>query len=422
VALTGGRFRDQGVIPYGNARFLGSSIDRVLAAPVVAMATAPGGAGYWMAAADGAVLAFGTARFFGSARGLNAPIVGITPTPGGGGYWLVALDGGVFAFGDAAFHGSMASRPLNAPTVGIETTPDGRGYWEVASDGGIFPFGDADFLGSMGGGHLYAPVVGMAAAPDGRGYWEVASDGGVFRFGDTGFYGSLGGQSLDSEIVGIAATPDGTGYWLGGADGSVFTFGTARFLGANATTVPTPSIAAIVTTGDGGGYWLLDSATLPANFGHEGSALGQAIVEAAATQVGGNPTPGYFCNPYGPCEEWCALFATWAWQQAGVPIPRYGFTGDIFRWAASHGTVLPPSARPEPGDAVLYGSGPSDASTSLHVGIVAQVWPDGAVVTLEGDAGPGPSGSANVVVNGPFLPGDSTAYNGLPIYAYAVPS
>jgi len=52
--------------------------------------------------------------------------------------------------------------------------------------------------------------------------------------------------------------------------------------------------------------------------------------------------------------------------------------------------VLPPSATPVPGDAVLYGTSPYSTATSVHTGIVAQVWPDGAVVTIEGDAGPAP--------------------------------
>jgi hypothetical protein len=49
------------------------------------------------------------------------------------------------------------------------------------------------------------------------------------------------------------------------------------------------------------------------------------------------------------------------------------------------------------------------------------VWPDGAIDTIEGDAGPGPPGGGNVVVNGPYLPGLSARYNGFGIYGYAVP-
>jgi hypothetical protein len=40
-------------------------------------------------------------------------------TPDGGGYWLAASDGGVFAFGDAAFEGSMGATPLDEPIVGL---------------------------------------------------------------------------------------------------------------------------------------------------------------------------------------------------------------------------------------------------------------------------------------------------------------
>jgi hypothetical protein len=83
-------------------------------------------------------------------------------TPDGKGYWLAASDGGVFAFGDASFYGSMGGTRLNAPVVGMAATPDGKGYWLAAADGGVFSFGSAPFEGSMGGTRLNAPVVGIA--------------------------------------------------------------------------------------------------------------------------------------------------------------------------------------------------------------------------------------------------------------------
>jgi hypothetical protein len=95
--------------------------------------------------------------------------------------------------------------------------------------------------------------------------------------------------------------------------------------------------------------------------------------------------------------------------------------GSVYDWAAVHTRVLPPTARPAPGDFVLYGTGPATVGTAVHMGIVAQVWPDGAIDTVEGDAGPGPAGGFNVILNGPFLPADSRTYNGFPIFAYAVP-
>jgi hypothetical protein len=90
-------------------------------------------------------------------------MVGIAPTPDRKGYWVAANDGGVFAFGDAGFYGSMGGTHLNAPIRGIAVTPDGKGYWLVAGDGGIFAFGDAQFYRSTGGHPLNAPMMGIAA-------------------------------------------------------------------------------------------------------------------------------------------------------------------------------------------------------------------------------------------------------------------
>ena len=174
---------------------------------------------------------------------------------------------------------------------------------------------------------------------------------------------------------------------------------------------------------DGVGYWLLDPDGFNYSFANPPdpvvSATAASIVATAASQVNADPDTGYFCNPYGPCEAWCSLFATWVWRQAGVPIPSYAFTGDMYSWAQEYTAVLPPTASPLPGDAVLYGTGPWSTSSSVHVGLVAQVWPDGAIVTIEGDAGPAATGSLAVIINGPYLPSLSESYNGMPIYAFA---
>jgi hypothetical protein len=50
---------------------------------------------------------------------LNAPIVGVAVAPLGLGYWLVATDGGIFGFGDGTFYGSMGGSNLNRPIVGV---------------------------------------------------------------------------------------------------------------------------------------------------------------------------------------------------------------------------------------------------------------------------------------------------------------
>ncbi|HVL91940.1 MAG TPA: hypothetical protein VM264_01200, partial [Acidimicrobiales bacterium] len=208
-----------------------------------------GQGGYWTAAADGGVFAFGQAEFFGSMGGarLNRPIVGMAPTPSGRGYWLVAADGGIFAFGDARFLGSTGGLRLNSPVVGMARSPSGAGYWLVAADGGIFAFGDARFQGSTGALRLNRPVVSMAATPTGRGYWLTASDGGVFAFGDARFLGSTGAVNLARPVVGMQATSTGRGYWMVASDGGVFAFGDAAFLGstgANRLNSPVVSLGA----------------------------------------------------------------------------------------------------------------------------------------------------------------------------------
>jgi hypothetical protein len=195
-----------------------------------------GSNGYWLAAADGGVFAFGDAAFYGSMGGrpLNSPIVGMAATPDGKGYWLAAADGGVFAFGDAAFYGSMGGRPINAPIVGIATPFSGGGYWLVGADGGVFAFGDAAFYGSMGGRPLDAPVVGISGGrfSSSGGYWLVGADGGVFAFGQAGYYGSLASNPLRHPAVGVAVSPDAYGYWILTKNGGVFSYGDAVFLGS----------------------------------------------------------------------------------------------------------------------------------------------------------------------------------------------
>jgi hypothetical protein len=424
-----------GVIGFGTPR-LAAPITSPLNSVVVSMTVNPvapaDNEGYWLASADGGVYAQGNAGYFGSLGALNleGPVVAIAATPDGKGYWMVALDGGVFAFGDAQFFGSMGAVALNQPIVGMAATPDGRGYWLVASDGGVFAFGDAPFLGSMGSTPLVSAVTGMAPTHGGLGYWMGAGDGGIFSFGDAPFHGSIGGTVLNDPVVGMAALSDDSGYYMVATDGGVFTFGSAPYfgslgggLGGNPHVIL--PIAGITLAQGRTGYWLLNPDGFNYSFTNPPdptpSPLASAIVVTAISQVNADPSTGYFCNPYGPCEAWCSLFATWVWEQAGVPIPSYAFTGDLYNWAQTHSRVLPPTATPSPGDAVLYGTGPGSTESSVHVGLVMQVWPDGAVVTIEGDAGPAQVGALAVIINGPYLPSHSRTYNGVPVYAFARP-
>ncbi len=147
------------------------------------------------------------------------------------------------------------------------------------------------------------------------------------------------------------------------------------------------------------------------------AASASAIVRVAESQVGqGEHPPGSECTIYGPCEEWCSLFASWVWMKSGVPLPgptaRYGYSGALYTWvAANGGHILPPTARPSPGDTVFYGSGPAE---SLHVGIVVRVQADGQITTVEGNY------AGHVSRVGPFPPSHPVGERG-PIYGYAQP-
>jgi hypothetical protein len=228
-------------------------------APMVGMAVAPDGKGYWLVAADGTVKAFGSAEFRGEMGGspLNKPIVGMAADAATGGYWLVASDGGIFAF-DAPYDGSTGGTRLNEPIVGMAARLDGSGYWLVASDGGIFAF-DVPFAGSTGSLDLNRPVVGMTPTKTGKGYWLVASDGGIFAFGDAGFFGSLGSLALNKPIVGMTATTDGRGYWLVASDGGIFAFGTAGFHGSMGGHPINSPVVGMASTPTNKGYWLVAS-------------------------------------------------------------------------------------------------------------------------------------------------------------------
>ncbi|MDQ3403099.1 MAG: CHAP domain-containing protein, partial [Actinomycetota bacterium] len=113
------------------------------------------------------------------------------------------------------------------------------------------------------------------------------------------------------------------------------------------------------------------------------------ITRIAATQIGYHEGAGN-ANKYGPQAAWCSSFATWVWRRAGIDIPLYPFTGDVYRWGQREDQAFGRDQlrQAKPGDVLLFGSGPANTSTSRHIGIVEKV--DGDRVTLiEGNSGPG---------------------------------
>jgi CHAP domain len=152
------------------------------------------------------------------------------------------------------------------------------------------------------------------------------------------------------------------------------------------------------------------------------SEVGMRIVQVARTQLGLHEQPlRSNCTPYGPCESWCALFVTWVWRHAGVDIPSLAFSGAVYDWAIRHARVYPPTAHPRPGWAALFGSGPQDTSTSLHVAIVDNLLPGGEITLINGNFADavmrtGPCSAANAHRSGAGGCEEPGA-----IYAYAAP-
>lgn len=136
---------------------------------------------------------------------------------------------------------------------------------------------------------------------------------------------------------------------------------------------------------------------LPGRAALAGLRVPERIVAIARSQVGyaTNPANSY-CNKFSAywnagspscpsgeaSEEWCADFAAWAWQRAGVAL-SYGYgPGELngravsfYAWGVAHGTWHSASSgyRPAPGDVAVYGLRLGTYSSAAHVAIVTGV-------------------------------------------------
>ncbi len=127
--------QDGGVFAFGDARFRGSLGATPGAGKFVGIAAAPGG-GYSLVADSGAVFGFGGAPSFHTAGAgfLSAPVVGMQLDAAGDGAWVLGADGAVYAYGHARYLGGAYGPPITA--VGIARAPRGDGYWVAVAPGG----------------------------------------------------------------------------------------------------------------------------------------------------------------------------------------------------------------------------------------------------------------------------------------------
>jgi CHAP domain len=313
------------------------------------------------------------------------------------------------------------SRPAVADCAGGEATtlPVGSGAVVGASvydDAGVGAFGlglaghygyaelglhsaadtdqaDADAIGSaLGLGRALAPLTALRiSGPGGRSVVAQKRDIGVGGPPIDGYPRAIDLWTTTREALGLG--PDWSGL-VRLSPGPGGTIDAATSLDADAP-----------PAGDG-----------CAEEGVELTAATGSIVGIAQSQVGvvasGN------CQPYGPCEDWCSLFATWVWRAAGVPVPSLGFSGALYDWAAGHTEVFPADATPQPGWAVFFGTGPQTTTTSVHVALVESVLPDGEMTIINGNF------AGRVMRTGPCQP--AAAQQGCeapaPIYGYASPT
>ncbi|HEY5304185.1 MAG TPA: CHAP domain-containing protein [Acidimicrobiales bacterium] len=122
------------------------------------------------------------------------------------------------------------------------------------------------------------------------------------------------------------------------------------------------------------------------------------IVSFAQSQVGYSTDPSTtYCNKFSSywvsgsadCgnsnrdEEWCADFAAWTWQVAGVPLVYQFINGDLnsssasfYEWGLRHNTWHPVGSGyvPQPGDVAVYGLN-IPALTAQHVAVVTSYTP-----------------------------------------------
>jgi hypothetical protein len=139
------------------------------------------------------------------------------------------------------------------------------------------------------------------------------------------------------------------------------------------------------------------------------SPLRDRIVRVAESQLGYSSDPSStYCNRYsaywnsgtGDCgnanldEQWCADFAAWVWQKAGVPVTYAYLNGDLnsssasfYEWGLRHGTwhAVGSGYVPQPGDVAVYGLDP-ETLVAAHVAVVIGSDPgDRGPIAVNGD-------------------------------------
>jgi hypothetical protein len=167
----------------------------------------------------------------------------------------------------------------------------------------------------------------------------------------------------------------------------------------------------------------------PAGPGSTIAAIAQANVGLGAcskNSEGGTAFETSCDGNGGEPEYWCADFAQWVWQEAGVDTTGLdAAAGSFYLYGQTNGTL---HTTPALGDAAVFDY--TGDGVAVHVAIVVQVNADGSIETVSGDwDGTGSTEAAfastsQVVLNEPAYPGvtgTSPEVMGLTISAFVSP-
>lgn len=107
-----------------------------------------------------------------------------------------------------------------------------------------------------------------------------------------------------------------------------------------------------------------------------------AIVYYAQGEVGTQET-GNNCNPYGPCDAWCAMFARWTWNHGGATsVFSTNVAEQVGIWGKNHNRWK--TSAPRKGDIVVWAYGALDGGTGGHVGVIEYV-SNGVIHSIDGN-------------------------------------
>lgn len=265
--------------------------------------------------------------------------------------------------------------------------------------------GSAHAAKAVGGGSFYTdpPVIKSLACHSGCAQTHTATPSGTSVQVKSGGSLKVSGRNLSSVKKVI---------FLGGKSIGDEARATPTSIRSNSLSVKVPAAAA------NGPIQLLDDALrkskpssvrvkMPVD--RSLSAVRARIVDIARSQLGESEhPPGSNCQKYGPCEAWCADFATWVWKQAGVSIDRIGLVRNLRLWGKAHGTWKAGyNNNPQPGDFVIF--------SDLHVGLVERA-SSGSITIIAGN-----TGTNNVARRGPASPANGTSMGPAAISGYVSP-